>query len=55
MRLKRHFTKHLNQEEIILKENFFEINPSKAIAVLKQMAIEDVTLTVQYATYKVDI
>ena len=37
------------------KREFFEINPLQAIAVLKQMAIEDVTLTVQYATYKVDI
>ena len=37
------------------KREFFEINLSKAIAVLKQMAIEDVTLTVQDATYKVDI
>ena len=37
------------------KREFFEIKPSQAIAVLKQMAIEDVTLTVQDATYKVDI
>jgi len=37
------------------KREFFEIKPSQAIIVLKQMLMEDVTLTVQYATYKVDI
>ena len=37
------------------KREFFKIKPSQAITVLKQMALEDVTLTVQDATYKVDI
>ena len=45
----------MNQAELIQKENFFNINPEQAIAVLSLMAIEDVTPSVQDEAKKIDI
>ena len=44
----------MNQAELIQKENFFNINPEQAIAVLSLMAIEDVTPRVQEKAKTID-
>ena len=45
----------LNKVGLIQGENFFNIHPKQAINVLKLMAIEDVTPTVQCKAQNVDL
>ena len=54
MKLKEHFTKHLDQTESVLKGSFW-IKPTQAVPVLKLMVIEDVTPTVQEEANTVDV
>ena len=48
------FNEAFEPSRINTKREFFEIKPSKAIAILRLMAIEDVTPTVQDEANKVD-